>query len=326
MNIRKQFGMTLIELMTALAIGAFLMIGAITVFMQSRTTFRVTESLARMQENARFALEVLEPDIRMAHYWGLTTTTQSITNRVAPANGNKWGKDPCGGNGERVLDLAVTGDNNGNDFTCATMLAPLETNADTLIVRRVAQDALPAAALTSNVWYLQSVRGAGDSQLFTGTTIPAAFTPATSETHRLVVNAYYVSRSSVGNANVPSLRVQTLRGTTFVDQEVVSGVEDMQIQFGVDTDPPGSPERGSIDRWVNPEDPLIDWGSAGFDPNAEILAVRLWLRVRAERPEQGHTDSVGYVYADQNVMPFNDAFRRIVVSKTIYLRNARPLS
>ena len=33
--------------MVALAIGAFLMIGAITVFMQSRTTFRLTESIAR---------------------------------------------------------------------------------------------------------------------------------------------------------------------------------------------------------------------------------------------------------------------------------------
>jgi prepilin-type N-terminal cleavage/methylation domain-containing protein len=325
MKIRKQLGMTLIELMTALAIGAFLMIGAITVFMQSRTTFRVTESLARMQENARFALEVLEPDVRMAHYWGLTTTTQSIANREPPAAGNAWGKNPCAANGALVLDLAVTGDNNSNDFTCA-MLAPLETNADTLVVRRVGQDALPAAALAPNVRYLQSVRGTGDSRLFTGTTVPGGYTALTSATHRLVVNAYYVSRSSTGNPNVPSLRVQTLQGLGLVDQEVVSGVEDLQVQFGVDTDAPGSAERGSIDRWVDPEDPLIDWGSAGFDPNAEILAVRVWLRIRAERPEQGHTDTAAYVYADRNVGPFNDAFRRIVVSKTIYLRNARPLS
>ncbi|HET7608276.1 MAG TPA: prepilin-type N-terminal cleavage/methylation domain-containing protein, partial [Gammaproteobacteria bacterium] len=53
-------GLTLIELMVALAIGMFLMIGAITVFMQSRTTFRVNESVARLQENARFVLDTLE--------------------------------------------------------------------------------------------------------------------------------------------------------------------------------------------------------------------------------------------------------------------------
>jgi type IV pilus assembly protein PilW len=330
MNIRKQFGMTLIELMTALAIGAFLMIGAITVFMQSRATFRITESLARMQENARFALEVLEPDVRMAHYWGLTTTTQNINGREPPAAGNDFGKNPCGGtNGALVLELAVTGDNNDNDFSC-TMLAPLETNSDTLVVRRASQAALAAAALQAGVTYIQSIRGTGDSQLFTGNTIPTGYTAASSETHRLLVNAYYVSRASVGNANVPSLRVLTYQGQgilpRFVDQEVVSGVEDMQVQFGVDTDVPGAPNRGSIDRWVNPEDPLIDRASAAFDPNAEILAVRVWLRIRSERPEPGHTDDTQYVYADQVAGPFMDSFRRIVVSKTIYLRNARPLS
>ena len=46
-------------------------------------------------------------------------------------------------------------------------------------------------------------------------------------------------------------------------------------------------------------------------------------RLRAERPENGFTDTTNYVYADQNVPPFNDQFRRIVVTKTIYLRNAR---
>jgi hypothetical protein len=61
----------------------------------------------------------------------------------------------------------------------------------------------------------------------------------------------------------------------------------------------------------------------GFrDNERQVLAVRLWLRVRAERPENGHTDAVGYQYADQVVPAFNDAYRRVVVSKTIYLRNA----
>src|SRR5690606_9733933 len=36
-------GVTLIELMVALAIGSFLLIGAVTVFVQSRASYRVTE-------------------------------------------------------------------------------------------------------------------------------------------------------------------------------------------------------------------------------------------------------------------------------------------
>ncbi len=63
----------------------------------------------------------------------------------------------------------------------------------------------------------------------------------------------------------------------------------------------------------------------GSTPTRIVLAVRIWVRVRAERLENGFTDTTNYVYADQNVGPFNDNFRRMVVSKTIYVRNARPL-
>lgn len=104
------------------------------------------------------------------------------------------------------------------------------------------------------------------------------------------------------------------------------GVEDFQVQFGVDTDAPSTNDRGSIDRYVDPDDPMIDPDDAGFDPNSVVMSVRIWLRIRAERPENGFTDTTNYVYADKNVGPFNDGFRRLLVSKTIYLRNSRPLS
>ena len=325
MKLRTQSGVTLIELMVALAIGAFLMIGAMTVFMQSRTTFRITESLARLQENGRFAIQVLEPEIRMAHYWGLTTLTSNIGNRAAPTAANGPGPDNCGVNWTINLDEAVDGSNNSYGFACAGT-APVETNSDTLIVRRASEEAETPPLTGANTLRIQSVRGAGPSQLFVGTTIPSGFTPATSETHRLLVNGYYVSRSSSLGA-APSLRVQTLLADgTIENQELIGGVEDLQVQFGVDTDAPGTVDRGSIDRYIDVDDPMIDPADAGFDPNVEVMAVRIWVRVRAERAENGFQDTTNYVYADQDVGPFNDAFRRVVVSKTIYLRNARPAS
>ena len=45
-------GMTLIELMVAMALGAFLALGAMTVFTQGQAAFRVNESTARLQERA----------------------------------------------------------------------------------------------------------------------------------------------------------------------------------------------------------------------------------------------------------------------------------
>jgi hypothetical protein len=98
----------------------------------------------------------------------------------------------------------------------------------------------------------------------------------------------------------------------------------MQIELGVDTDLPGTANRGAVDRFVNADDPILNPANAAYIPYAEILAVRVWLRLRAERTENGFVDTAAYVYADQNVPAFNDGFRRIVVSKTIYIRNARP--
>jgi type IV pilus assembly protein PilW len=194
-------------------------------------------------------------------------------------------------------------------------------------VRRASEDAETGGLTGANTMRIQSVRGAGPSEIFVGTTIPGGFVAATSETHRLFVNGFFVSRTSSLGGTVPSLRVWTLLADgTIENQEVLPGIEDLQVQFGVDTDAPGTVDRGSIDRYINVNHPMIDPTNAGFDPNVEIMAVRVWIRVRAERPENGFQDTATYVYADQNVGPFNDAFRRVVVSKTVYLRNARPAS
>jgi type IV pilus assembly protein PilW len=331
-RLRHVAGVTLIELMVALAVGSFLMIGAITVFMQGRTTFRVTESVSRMQENARFALDALEPDIRMAHYWGLTSRTNQIQGRATPAQpvpaGLAVGAD-CGQNWTINLANEVDGTNNAYNWVCAPFGGAAQANADTLIVRRVSED--PVIPL-AGVMQVQSARFQ-DGQLFVGNAVPAGFAAGASQTHRLTVNGYYVSPTSSlstpGN-QVPSLRVKTLiggaLGPRIQDQEVLPGVEDLQVQFGVDLGPEGAATRGAVDRFVNPGDPVIDPLNPAFDPDAEILAVRLWLRIRAEQIENGFTDTANYVYADRNVAAPNDSFRRMVVSKTIYLRNARPPS
>ncbi len=84
-NRRLMAGVSLIELMVSLVIGSLLIIGAVTVYMQSRNTYRTNESAARLQETARYALDVIEPDVRMAGFWGLTNRPEYVENRGLPA-------------------------------------------------------------------------------------------------------------------------------------------------------------------------------------------------------------------------------------------------
>jgi type IV pilus assembly protein PilW len=154
----------------------------------------------------------------------------------------------------------------------------------------------------------------------------------------MVVRTYYVANNSDPSfIGTPSLRVKTLTqgdtGPEFVDEEVMRGVEDLQVQFGIDTgdydgngvidagldeDGNGIPDapNGIATRYVNP-----NAVPAGF----QIVSVRLWVMVRAEQEEQGFVDTKTYNYGDRvNVRPA-DKFRRVLFSRTIQLRNARTL-
>lgn len=63
-------GVSLIELMIALVIGMILMLGVVQVFGASRAAYQLSEGMGRSQENARFAIDFLQRDIRMAGHFG----------------------------------------------------------------------------------------------------------------------------------------------------------------------------------------------------------------------------------------------------------------
>jgi type IV pilus assembly protein PilW len=140
--------------------------------------------------------------------------------------------------------------------------------------------------------------------------IPGGHLPAASETRELISSAYYVTRGSVGRADVPALRRKRLATGSMLDEELVSGVEDLQVRFAIDTDGDGNADADV--------EPAADPGSYG----GEVVGVTIWLRVRADEAEAGFIDDRTYRYADVDDTP-NDGFRRIVVSRTISLRNRR---
>lgn len=67
---RNMRGVSLIELMIAIAIGSLLLLGLVQVFSASRAAYNTSEGLARVQENGRFAIDYLQRDLRMAGHFG----------------------------------------------------------------------------------------------------------------------------------------------------------------------------------------------------------------------------------------------------------------
>ena len=337
-NLRHELrgrGMTLIELLVAMALGAFLLLGAMTVFTQGQAAFRVNESTARLQEQARLALAFLEDDLRMAGHYGLSTRASDMVNRASSSQPVPPGlavRNDCARNWAIDLDARVAGTNNGFGWTGCAPYELAQPDADTLVVRRTSQVPTPPDSLRPGTLYTRTARF-GPGALFEGPAPPPEPPESQSRSFQLLSRGYYVSQGSsldTPDNPVPSLRMKTLAGSSLgpriVDQEVVPGIEDLQVQFGVDTDRVGEAGLGSVNRYVNPGDPLLDPDDPAFLPQARVLAVRVWLRVRTERPEQGFTDTREYAYADRDQTAPNDGYRRTVVTRTIQLRNAGPSS
>jgi type IV pilus assembly protein PilW len=336
---RPPRGTGLVELMVAMVIGLFLILGAVTVYIQSRQSYRTIEAVARVQEKARYALEVLEADIRSANYWGLNNWADSIgVDRTAdPTKATLQALDEVAVVIDKchvdwVLDLReyVGGSDDSADAIddCPPAVGDFQDGSDVLVIRRAGNAALAGAtALQADGLYLQTSRIKGavfspnrDGNPAVEANLPSDFQPELSETHDLSVLGYYVSDASTGNARQPSLRRKRLvngdTGASILDEEIMHGIEDLQVQFGLDTDANGD---ANADLFVNPGDGAIAGGA--------IVAVRIWLRVRADEPDFSFFDATDYQYASMaDAAVISDAdrrFRRVLVHKTIQLRNTR---
>ncbi|MEN8131096.1 MAG: PilW family protein [Pseudomonadota bacterium] len=64
----RQRGVSIIEVMLSVTLGLMLIGGVLKIFDTSKRSYRLTENLSRMQESARFSMDVLTKDLRMAGY------------------------------------------------------------------------------------------------------------------------------------------------------------------------------------------------------------------------------------------------------------------
>ncbi|MEX1057458.1 MAG: PilW family protein [Natronospirillum sp.] len=84
LSTRQSQGLSLLEMLVALALGVVVLAGAFNLFIGTSRTFGVNENLSRMQEDARFALNVLERDVKMSGFRGCSPIFNN--NLDLPAN------------------------------------------------------------------------------------------------------------------------------------------------------------------------------------------------------------------------------------------------
>jgi type IV pilus assembly protein PilW len=98
----RQAGFTMVEMMIAMTLGLLLVVVIGQVFVTSKESYRTTEDLSRLQENARFAVTQLSRSIRMAGYMTNPLDTPAVVFPVATSQQAIVGTDGGGSVADQV--------------------------------------------------------------------------------------------------------------------------------------------------------------------------------------------------------------------------------
>jgi len=312
---RQQRGLSMIELMIALVVGLIVVAGMLQVFVSSKGSSEMNSGQMELIENARFSLHTLRRDALMTGSWGRLTRAQLVEGRRGSTAELPSISGDCAAGWYVDVErrLFASDDSNPYASTCLGSSAEYRAGTDVLVLRYAQAVEIADANLLTGTTYLRSSPMHGT--LFDGgDALPTVFSGANYPLQSVV---YYVANySERAGDGIPSLRRKLLVGGPKLEDELVAaGVEDFQVQFGVDLCQPRCDE--AVDLYVDADNPVLDWGDA--DMLDRVLAVRVFLLVRSgdRLGESTQTFTLG----SKSVTTADDGYRRMLLSSVFFLRN-----
>lgn len=201
-----QAGLTLIELMVALALGVLITLAAAMALVVSRQGFTSVDSAAQLRENARFSAELIQRVAVQAGYDNRFQTAGAVNLGVQAGPPGLDGYD----NAWVTLAGLPAGITNGSrpSAPCGATDTSCRNGSDVLLI---------------------NYSGSPD-----GTMINCAGIAETAPVRSTSI--FHVTRAADGE---PTLSCTYLNGLVWTTVELVKGVEGLQILYGMDA--PGSP-------------------------------------------------------------------------------------
>jgi type IV pilus assembly protein PilW len=250
----RQAGFSLIELMISLTVGLIISGVVASVYVGNRQTYKDQEALQRMQENGRFALQIMARDIAGAGYRGCVPIGTAVTNLVATTYDSNFAVALYGNNGNAAtwspaLNAAISGLATsplaGTDYDVVTVRGSQAGSARTNAAPTATVLNIDAASLnglvvgdyaelsrcdTTPASTIFKISAAAATTLTSSATGIPVTTPVGSEVKKMQTTTYYIGQTA--GASTTSLYRQ--QGTA-APEEIVENVAGMQILYGVDT-------------------------------------------------------------------------------------------
>lgn len=356
----QQKGISLVELMVAMALGMVLTLGVTQVFLGSSKTYRTTEAVAYLQENLRYSLARISADIRMAGSKGCLVGEPTDHLRTGNAGYQTvlWSEGrgvvgweaPSTGLGDDVtLNGFTEGGGNWSNGNTLTAPAAITTNAirntDFIVVTgselvditlaanpsATANTIGTAAATKIPQWSLMLAVtedcSAGDRfqkiNVDTAAGILIERDSGTPGNESATVLQTYTKDASLyryrsmgyfiglGVNNEPALfRVELTPpfsgGGTPTPVELVSGVENMQILYGV------ANNKKRAETYVD---------ASGVTQWEDVVSVRIALLMRSGNQILDEDNIQTFNLAGVEINPGSDRRARLVATTTVGIRN-----
>ena len=336
LSLTKQRGLSLIEIMISLGLGAFMLIGIISLMASVSATRSSLANTSDQIENGRYALQLLSDDISLAGFYGMYHPGVGVATYTLP--------DPCA-DASTITDLGFSSSPMAMpaplvgypaSSTLPTCFAGAVSGSEALVVHRVATTPVTVSAstiATTNVPYLQ-IADCDSSAPYVLSTVWTALNltrkncSTLSQAWPYVVRSYFISPcedcSGGGNGDgKPTLKVHEFSNGVLSTRALVAGVEDMHFSYGMDLDLNGSPDCYASDPTVDtaPAGCTGTWEADDWKNWANVVSVRVNLLLRGSATGGGDSAKTYDMGRSSRSAPFSDGYKRQVYSSVINVPN-----
>ncbi|KXO13532.1 Type IV fimbrial biogenesis protein PilW [Moritella sp. JT01] len=311
----KQAGFNLVELMIALVIGLVLMVSITTMFVDTKVSANRSSTVSNLQQQAQLALQILVEDVRaigsFAEFSGGGLTDIQVPNNIAAGDCSVV---PVGG-------PAADDNLHFPDKANWIVRTPIDGITNVTVANCFENDDGYALAANSDVLSIARIRGVitpnpqanryyvaispMQAQLFTGVTPNIA----NAEIYPYLHHTYFVQDH---DTNSPRLSRFSFIDGDFINDLVVSNIEQIRIDFGVDTT-----DDGRANDYYESNNVTTDMWS-----KSQIVSARIYVLARAKNKDLTLNNNETF---NEKFKPFdppnNDNYRRFLLSTTVIVKN-----
>ena len=254
-NIKQNNGLTLVELMIAMLLGLIVVGAVIFMFLEVKNSSRQNENIGRMQENARYTLNLFTQELRNAGFYGgmLKGSYVEMDNATLNPDSDAAVSDNCSSGDDWLYNI-------GNPIWYKTGLTQSDINGeqgcisstdlydgadgngtDSISIRSVSADPIAVTDdVKTNTVYLRT-NGSSGCLWHSGDSVtnspnnPAICPSADAFDWEFQTNLYYIDNSS-GTPRLCRKKLSQTTATTITSECLVDGIERFYIEFGLDND------------------------------------------------------------------------------------------